>query len=136
MSIDCWSQKSIVCWVGNSYFGTKKGTLGYTLLQNSPRSEMAQDLAAVHVMRITSGSQWSLYALWWANIFHLMTAHFSMQWCIPIGNLRQVAISNKKTIKLTAFKGKQLKWRCHNDATILRSRVRNSKKILYEIVRL
>ena len=43
------------------------------------------------------------------------TAHFSIQWCIPIGKwLYQVS----KTIKLTTYKGKQLKWRCHNDATI------------------
>ena len=30
---------------------------------------------------------------------------------------RQVAISSKQNINLT-FKGKQLQWRCHNDATI------------------
>ena len=45
------------------------------------------------------------------------TAHFSIQWCIPIGKwLSQVT----KNIKLTTYKGKQLKWRCHNDATILK----------------
>ena len=43
------------------------------------------------------------------------TAHFSIQWCIPIGKwLSQVS----KTITLTTYKGKQLKWRCRNDATI------------------
>ena len=33
---------------------------------------------------------------------------------------RQVAIQVGKNIKLTTYKGKQLKWRCHNDATILK----------------
>ena len=43
------------------------------------------------------------------------TAHFSIQWCIPTGKrLSQVS----KNIKLTTYKGKQLKWRCHKDATI------------------
>ena len=43
------------------------------------------------------------------------TAHFSIQWCISIGKwLSQVS----KNIKLATYKGKQLKWRCHNDATI------------------
>ena len=42
-------------------------------------------------------------------------AHFSIQWCIPIDKwLSQVG----KNIKLTTYKGKQLKWRCHNDATV------------------
>ena len=43
------------------------------------------------------------------------TAHFSIQWRIPIGKLLSQA---SKTIKLTIYKGKQLKWRYHNDATI------------------
>ena len=44
------------------------------------------------------------------------TAHLSIEWCIPIDKwLCQVSKTN---IKLTAYKGKQLKWRCHNDATI------------------
>ena len=48
-------------------------------------------------------------------MFHLHSTHFSIQWCIPIGKrLSQVS----KNIKLTTYKGKQLKWRCHNDATI------------------
>ena len=35
--------------------------------------------------------------------------------CIPIDKwLFQVS----KTIKLTTYKGQQLKWRCHNDATL------------------
>ena len=43
-------------------------------------------------------------------------AHFSIQWCIPIGKwLSQVGKNSKLT-----YKGKQLKWRCHNDATILK----------------
>ena len=37
------------------------------------------------------------------------------QWCIPIGKwLSQVS----ENIKVTTYKGKQLKWRCHNNATI------------------
>ena len=45
------------------------------------------------------------------------TAHFSIQWCIPIGKwLSQVS----KDIKLTTYKGKKLKWNCHNDATRLK----------------
>ena len=42
------------------------------------------------------------------------TAHFSIQRCIPI--VSQVS----KNIKLITYKGKQLKWRYHNDATILK----------------
>ena len=69
-------------------------------------------------MRVTSdhiGSQRSLYLV--MNKYVSPTAHFSMQWCIPIGKwLSQVS----KNIKLTTYKGKQLqlKWRCHNDAAI------------------
>ena len=44
-------------------------------------------------------------------------AHFSIQWCIPIGKWQSQV---SKNIKLTTYKGKQLKWRCHNDATILK----------------
>ena len=46
--------------------------------------------------------------------FHLL--HSSQyNGVIPIGKwLSQVS----KNIKLTTYKGKQLKWRCHNDATI------------------
>ena len=49
-------------------------------------------------------------------MFHLLhTSQYNGQWCIPIGNwLSQVS----KNIKLTTYKSKQLKWRCHNDATI------------------
>ena len=44
-----------------------------------------------------------------------LTAHFSIQWCIPIDKwLSQVS----KNIKLTTYKGKQLKCSCHNDAII------------------
>ena len=43
------------------------------------------------------------------------TVHFSIQWCITIGKwLCQVS----KNIQLTTYKGKQLTWRCHNDAAI------------------
>ena len=47
-------------------------------------------------------------------MFHLLHTS-SIQWCMPIGKrLCQVS----KNIKLTTYKGKQLKWRCHNDATV------------------
>ena len=66
-------------------------------------------------MRVTSGlieSQRSLVSKYVSP-----TAHFSMQWYIPLGKwLTQVT----KNIKVTTYKGKQLKWRCHNDATILK----------------
>ena len=48
------------------------------------------------------------------QMFHLLhTSQYNG--AIPIGKwLSQVS----KNIKLTTYKGKQLKWRCHNDATI------------------
>ena len=48
-------------------------------------------------------------------MFHLLHTSQYNGACIPTGKrLSQVS----KNIKLTTYKGKQLKWRCHNDATI------------------
>ena len=43
-------------------------------------------------------------------MFHLSTAHMSIQCCIPICKWLYW--------RLVTYKGKQLKWMCHNDATI------------------
>ena len=54
-----------------------------------------------------------MYVIEW--VYRLLSLNPNHIIIIPIGKrLFQVS----KNIKLTTYKGKQLKWRCHNDATI------------------
>ena len=48
--------------------------------------------------------------------------HICFTYCTLLNTMvythRQVDTSSGKSIKLTTYKGKQLKWRCRNDSTI------------------